>query len=72
MTSDTGILGGTPQATFTLSANVTSKESDWQFTPKNVTDLAPELQTADGHLNPDAFNDLVVVLHYKITQPIAQ
>jgi hypothetical protein len=32
----------------------------------DVATLAPELRTPEGHLNPEAFSDLVAIFHYQV------
>ena len=44
-------------------------DTEWEFSiaASDVAALAPELRTADGRLNPDAFSDLISVFSYKVT-----
>jgi hypothetical protein len=54
---------------FSLTGHVTRSATEWVFTAKgaDMATLPPELRTEDGRLRPEAFDDLVVVVPYKIS-----
>ena len=57
-----------PRQASALTAQIGEADAEWAFSiaASDVAALAPELRTADGRLNPDAFSDLIAVFHYKV------
>jgi hypothetical protein len=56
-----------PKASFKLSSEVNG--TTWRLIVRreDVAQLAPELKKADDRLNPDAFADLIIIVHYTLS-----
>jgi hypothetical protein len=69
LTSTSSYLGGTPTAAFPTTADLNDTPGDWTITASrsDIATIAAEIHTTDNRLNPDAVQDLLIVLHYTLT-----